>query len=258
MRINFQLKSTALCCVLALAHTAVWADLIIPSGGENTLNSGLESLACTNLAVTGTLNLNSGSLVLVRNAQINAGGVVNGGSGLLEVNASWSNSGTYNPGSSTLRFANACGVGTVQVSGSTNFGNLTIDSGSGALHIVLPPNTVQTVNGNLTFTGTAKDIYIDGGPCSGIQLATGASVIGQDANVHLASGVWIGTTPPAGCPGGNGNNAGSSSVPVPVTDSLGLTLLSSLLGALGGGALLRRKRSRTSTKQPPHDKADRT
>ncbi|QIL71251.1 hypothetical protein G7048_13305 [Diaphorobacter sp. HDW4B] len=241
-----------------LAHTAVWADLIIPSGGDNTLNSGLESLACTNLAVSGTLNLNSSSLVLVRNAQINAGGVVNGGSGLLEVNASWSNSGTYNPGSSTLRFANTCGAGTVQVSGSTTFGNLTIDSGSGPLHIVLPANTVQTVNGNLAFTGTAKDIYIDGGPCSGIQLATGATVAGQDANVHLASGVWIGTTPPAGCTGGGGNGGGSNSVPVPATDGLGLTLLSSLLGALGGAALLRRKRSRPSTKQPAHHNVDRT
>ena len=243
MRINLQLNPTVLFLGLAVAHGTAWADLIVPAGGDNTLTTGYESLACTQLSVSGTLSLGSGSLVLVRNAAINAGGVVNGGSGLLEVNAGWSNSGTYNAGTSTLRFANACGVGSIQVIGSTNFGNLTIDSGTGTLHIVLPPNTVQTVSGNLAFTGTgtAKDIYIDGGPCSGIQLAAGASVAGQDANVHLAPGVWVGRTPPTGCPGAPGNNGGSSGVaPVPATDGPALALLSALLAAFGGGALLRR------------------
>ncbi len=247
MQFKFKLKSTVACCIVAMSHSFVWADMVIAANGANTLSSGLESLACTNLSVSGQLNLNSGSLVLVRNAQINAGGVVNADSGLLEVNASWSNSGTFNAGSGTVRLARACGVDSVQISGSTNFGNLTIDSGSGgALHIVLPPNTTQTVTGALTFAGSPKDIYIDGGPCSGIQLQGEASAIGQDANVHLAPGVWIGKTPPAGCPGGgnNGNGNGDKAVPVPTTDALGLSLLATLVAALGGGALLRRKRSR--------------
>ena len=246
MRINFPLKSTALCCALAAAHTAAWADLIIPSSGSNTLNPGFESLACTNLSDSGVLNLNTGSLVLVRNATINAGGVLNGGTGLLEVNASWSNAGTYNAEASTLRFANACSAGSIQISGNTNFGNVTVDSGNGSLHIVLPPNTVQTVTGNLTFTGAVKDIYIDGGPCSGIQVSSKAAVTCHYANVHLASGVWIDTRPPAGCPGGGDNNNGSnlSGVPVPATDGPALTLLSTLLAAVGAGSLLRRRRSR--------------
>ncbi|QIL83074.1 hypothetical protein G7047_26380 [Diaphorobacter sp. HDW4A] len=197
--------------------------------------------------------MNTGSLALVKNAVINAGGVVNGGSGLLEVNARWSNSGTYIAGTSTLRFANACSVGSIQVTGSTNFGNLVIDSGSGTLHIVLPPNTVQTVSGNLTFSGTAKDIYIDGGPCSGIQLAAGSTVTGQDANVHLSSGVWIASSPPTGCPGSNGGTSGPA--PVPATDALGLALLSSLLVALGGGSLRTRGRQTRSnaSQRPPNE-----
>ena len=244
MRINPVLKPTAVCCALAAFHTFAWADLIIPINGVNSLNPGFQSLACTDLSVSGQLNLNTGSLVLVKNSTIHAGGVVNGNSGLLEVNGNWSNAGTFNPDTSTVKFTRACGVGTINVTGITDFGNLAIDSQGGPLHIVLPPNTNQTVGGTLSFTGNPKDIYIEGGPCSGIRLLEGANSVGQDANVHLAPGVWIGKTPPAGCPGGPPVTGNSDAVPVPATDALGLGLLAALLAALGCGSLLRRKKPR--------------
>ncbi|QIL71253.1 hypothetical protein G7048_13315 [Diaphorobacter sp. HDW4B] len=244
MRINPFLKPTAVCCALAAFHTFAWADLIVPVNGVNSLNSGYQSLACTQLSVSGQLNLNTGTLVRIKNSMIQTGGVVNGNSGLLEVNGNWSNSGTFNPGTSTVKFTRLCGVSTINVTGTTDFGNLIIDSADGPLHIVLPPNTNQTVNGTLSFVGNPKDIYIEGGPCSGIRLLEGANSVGQDANVHLAPGVWIGKTPPAGCPGGPPVTGNSNAVPVPATDALGLGLLTALLAALGGGSLLRRKKPR--------------
>lgn len=245
MRINPFLKPTAVCCALAAFHTFAWADLIVPANGNNSLNAGYQSLACTQLSVSGELNLNIGTLARIKNSTINAGGVINGNSGLLEVNGDWINSGTFKPDTSTVKFSRLCGENTIKVTGVTDFGNLTIDSADGKLTIVLPPNTNQTVSGTLTFVGNPKNIEIQGGPCSGIRLLEGAKSVGQDANVHLAPGVWIGKTPPAGCTGGHAAIDNKGVAPVPTNDALGLGLLAALLAALGGGSLLQRKRPRT-------------
>lgn len=241
MRNNFSLKSTALFCALATFHSFAWADLIVPANGLNTLNPGFVSLACTDLTVSGQLNLSTGSLVLIKNSLINAGGTINGDSGLLEVNGNWANAGTFNAGASTVRFTRACGVDTVHVTGITHFANLTIDSRDGTLHINLPPYTNQTVSGALVFSGNPKNIRIEGGPCSGIQLLGEATSSGQDANVQLAPGVWIGKTPPTGCPGGP-PPAPAESAPVPATSGTVRTLLAVLLATLGAGSLGRRRR----------------
>ncbi|QNP47531.1 hypothetical protein [Diaphorobacter aerolatus] len=59
--------------------------------------------------------------------------------------------------------------------------------------------------------------------------------------MHLAPGVWIGKTPPAGCPGGAPDPEISRPTPVPAINGPGLGLLTALLAGVCGGSLRRRR-----------------
>jgi hypothetical protein len=59
------------------------ADQVVGSGGVFALGGGRVDLSCTDLIVAGTLNLNQGTYVNVRNVNVLPGGTFNGGSGAI-------------------------------------------------------------------------------------------------------------------------------------------------------------------------------
>jgi hypothetical protein len=79
-------------------------------------------LACTDVVVSGTLQVNSGQLSNVRSLTINPGGAIDGGSGLIEVAGNWTNSGTFIAGTGTVNFRDLCSFGNAVVMGSTTVG----------------------------------------------------------------------------------------------------------------------------------------
>jgi hypothetical protein len=73
----FAATAALLCAMCApLAH----ADLIIPTASTVSLGGGSMDLACTDVVISGTLDLQGGSLTNVRNVSINAGGALVTGS----------------------------------------------------------------------------------------------------------------------------------------------------------------------------------
>jgi hypothetical protein len=100
--------------LVALAVTPVaWADVLIPPTGFVGLASGEVNAACTDLVVTGTLNLDSGAFVRLRDVIVQPGGVLNGGTGSITLSRNFTvlPGGAYNAQSSSLSYDTSCGPG---------------------------------------------------------------------------------------------------------------------------------------------------
>ncbi len=98
----------------ALAVTpAARADVIIPPTGFVGLASGEIDAACTDLIVSGTLNLDSGAFVRLRDVIVQPGGVLNGASGSITLSRNFTvlPGGAYNPQGSALVYDTNCGPG---------------------------------------------------------------------------------------------------------------------------------------------------
>ncbi len=74
------------------------------------LASGTVDLACTDLIVAGTLQIASGSVLNARHVTIQAGGTIDGGTGILAVGGNWANTGQFIPGTSQVRFRDLCSL----------------------------------------------------------------------------------------------------------------------------------------------------
>jgi hypothetical protein len=98
--------------LLVSVATPAHADQVIGAGGAVALCDGSVDLCCTDLFIAGTLNLDEGTILNVRNLTVLAGGVFNGGSGSFSVSGDFDvhPAGQYNAQQSTLLPGNpACG-----------------------------------------------------------------------------------------------------------------------------------------------------
>jgi hypothetical protein len=237
------------------------ADLVVPANGQYVTNAGLTDLACTDVIVAGTLTVNTGSLINVRHVTIQPGGVIDGGSGVIEVGGDWTNQGTFTAGTSTVRFRDLCGPTSATIGGSTAFSNASFVSTTGKNYVFAVGST-QSVAGLLEIVGSAP---------FPIQFRSGAP--GQVAFVNLlgggtqsiqhvgvtdvwATGQWL--APALTNEGGGGNANRWFGVPhgierpVPGLTDLATLALASLLAAFGI-ATLRRRRIVARTGRPRLD-----
>ena len=175
--------------------TPVAADISIPAGGSIALNGAAVDLGCTDVVVSGTFSLDTGSLINVRNVSILPGGVVNAGSSQITLAGDWSNTGSFNAGTSRVNFVDtpACATSST-ISGNTQFYMLSLTSTIGKVYRFAVGSTQQILY-QLTITGV---------PGTPIQLRS--TVAGQTANINLsafqimhdiavndlvATGVWL-------------------------------------------------------------------
>jgi hypothetical protein len=142
---------TALLCALA---TSVHADLIVPTASTVSLGGGSMDLACTDVVISGTLDLQGGSLANVRNVSINAGGALVAGSGSITLAGNWTNAGSFTAGTGSVNFIDAptCAVSST-LTGNTTFATLTFISSTGKPYRFAAGST-QTITTQLTATGT--------------------------------------------------------------------------------------------------------
>ncbi len=232
----------AFLCSLLFALPA-FATLDVPAGTVSSTGGGAFDLACSDLLVAGTLNLDGGQIINVRHVNIQPGGVVNGNTGLISLYGNWSNGGSFTAGNSTINFADnaACTTGSA-VSGNTTFRTVNFISAIGKTYTFAAGST-QYVTGVLSISGTSalpinfvssvpgQLAYID---LSGVQLIGGVAVdwVG-------AAGQWL-------APGATNRNANGvaprwfgQGEPVPILNGALLVLLT--LFMLLAGARLRRK-----------------
>jgi hypothetical protein len=106
-------------CVAAFLFIAApaCADYRVPAGGNSFLTSGTLDLACTDLIVSGTFHADSGFIINVRNINIQAGGLLYGGTSsiLLSGNLTVASGGQFLPEQSRVVADTACGTGPPQV-----------------------------------------------------------------------------------------------------------------------------------------------
>lgn len=232
----------AFLCSLLFSLPA-FATLDVPAGTVSSTGGGVFDLACSDLLVAGTLNLDGGQVINVRHVNIQPGGVVNGNTGLISIYGNWSNGGNFAAGNSTISFADnaACSTGST-ISGNTTFRAVNFISAIGKTYTFAAGST-QYVTGVLSISGTAtlpinfvssvpgQLAYID---LSGVQLIGNVAVDGVGA-----SGQWL-------APGATNRNASGvaprwfgQGEPVPTLNDAALVLLT--LFMLLAGVRLRRK-----------------
>jgi hypothetical protein len=249
-RVSVRLAVVMWTCLLAAVARA---DLIVPANSQTSVNNGVVDLSCTDVVVAGTLNVDTGALKNVRNLTIQPGGVVNGGSGLIEIGGNWSNSGNFVAGSSTVNFRELCGAGPATISGNTTFSAVSFVSAIGRTYTFTVGST-QTITTLLQISGTqANPIQFkssSSGQVASINLLTGGTQQIQNVGVTdvWATGQWLA---PLGHNAGGGGNAqrwfgnpviggAAKATPIPTLDYGALAALATFL-AVAGAWLARRR-----------------
>jgi hypothetical protein len=243
-----RLRAWACALALLLAFPA-HADFIVPAGATTKLASGVVDLACTDLVVGGTVQVQSGAINNVRNVTIQSGGTLDGGSGVIQVGGNWSNSGSFSAGTGEVDFRDLCGGLSATVSGNTTFSRASFVSNIGKNYVFAVGST-QTILSLLQISGTAANP---------IQFRSSAS--GQVAFINLVNGgtqqiqhvgvtdVWAtgqclapGQANEGGggnaknwfvCSGGGGGGGSATPNSIPALDTAGLVALAALLAASG-------------------------
>jgi len=201
-------------CSLAFAGPAP-AGISVPPGGQFSIPAGgSASLSCTDVSDSGTLSVNAGQLVGIANVAINSGGVLNGGSGLIQFSGNWTNAGTFNPGTGTVQVTQSCTTGPFALGNNTTFDNLTLGPGT---YLVSGCPGLQ-VNGVLTLAAGVTLQSQSGQAC--IQLPPGSSVVGP---APMLDSVTLGLP----------------TTQVPALSEVGVLLLALLMGAMGAMRMVR-------------------
>jgi hypothetical protein len=223
------------------------ADLLVPAGGSVSLAAGTLDLGCSDIVIGGTLQVNSGTVINVRNVTIQAGGVIDGGVGTITLAGNWSNSGSFVPGTSTVSFVdNAACAPSSTISGSTTFYNLSLVSSSGKIY-AFQAGSSQIVLNLLTITGVAGTPIKITSTVPGVQATLNLAPGGSQniAHVGVIDNWAIGQplAPGQGNEGGGANVRGWFGLPlnaaIPALDVGNLLLLMLVLGAMGMTAVAR-------------------
>lgn len=254
---SFSGRVRKLICVLAngvfflVLVTPARADIVVPAGGSVNLAGGVADLACTDVIVSGALDLGGGRLDNVRSVSIQAGGsIAMGTAGTITLAGDWSNAGTLNPGTGTVFFVDAPACATSStISGNSIFYRLSIISASGKLYRFASGST-QRVLDQITLIGSGA-----------LPLRIESTIPGQFANIDLvrpvqsmsniavrdmsANGEWLalGLTNMAA----DGNTLRWFGFPVIPTTSTA-TLIAMMLALIGLTAHFRRRSARRDTR----------
>lgn len=250
----------ALAAAFAPSHDAR-ADLIVPANGQYVTNAGLTDLACTDVIVAGTLFVNTGSLVNVRHVTIQAGGTIDGGSGVIQLGGDWTNQGTFSAGTGSVQFRDLCGLSSATVGGNTSFFNASFVSTTGKSYVFAVGST-QTIAGLLEIAGTgALPIQFRSatpGQVASINLLGGGTQAIQHVGVTdvWATGQKLAPTQTNEGGGGNANNwfGGRviTEIPVPALSDLATLALAALLATFGIVTLRRRRHAQGVRRPDPH------
>ena len=155
---------------------ATGSNYIVEPGAQMNLGSRTTfSLNCINLDVQGSFFTANG--VMSGANAVTIGGLLDGGSGLINVGGHWTNFGRFEAGTGLVQFDGACmGTGPVVISGNNVFNDLQL-AGSGMTY-VFPAGQNTIVNGVLDL-GVSNSLQSSGPGTAYIVLGPGATVTGD-------------------------------------------------------------------------------
>ncbi len=184
------LAAVSVLFAMSIAH----ADIVVPTGAIVNASASTIDFACTDLIVSGTFNLGTGSLVNVRDVVIQPGGGVSATTGSIALARNWSNLGSFAPSTGTVAFVDnpSCAVAS-SITGNSSFYNLSLTSTSGRV-ITLAQGATQTVLGSLTVTGTAAapiQVISSSAMPAFINLSGSQVISNVGVNNVTASGQWL-------------------------------------------------------------------
>jgi hypothetical protein len=229
---------------LALATPASAANLTVGTGVTVDLGTSFLDTGEGDLDVAGTLSAGTAGFD-ARHVSIQPGGVLNGGSALMQVCGDWSNSGAFNAGTSTVAFVDGCGVTSSTLTGGNTFHDLSLITATGK-QVNFPTGAMfQTVEGTLTLGGAPGNLLklrstVEGSlalldleaPASGNYVDV-KDLFAIDQPITLGAGSVI-----------SGNVAGITlAIPIPALGLLGLGALGASLYFSGHRTLSRRARA---------------
>lgn len=254
-------RESAGACVRLIACTAALligvvaeqakADLVVPSGATTSLGSGVVDLACTDLIVGGTFQVQSGAVLNVRNVTIQGGGAIDGGAGVIQVGGNWAANGSFAAGTGEVDFRDLCAVGAASISGDTTFFRASFVSTT-SKNYVFAVGSTQKILSVLEISGTAPNPIqfrsATPGQVAFIDLVGSGTQLIQHVGVTdvWSTGQWLAPFQTNeggggnarrwfGTPGGGGGGGGGGGpvTPVPAMDEAALIALAMLLGVSG-------------------------
>ncbi|HEX7917072.1 hypothetical protein [Rudaea sp.] len=160
--------------VLLLA-TPAFAAVTVGAGSSVNFADAVIDLGCSDLTIAGQGTGTSATLTGIIDLLLISGMFAPGASS-VSLGGNFSDAGTFTAGSSHINVVDACGSGVSQVSGATNFHDLSVESANGK-QLVLPANAIQGVEHALILQGAAGSL---------LQIVSSAS--GQHAQFAVANG----------------------------------------------------------------------
>lgn len=171
---------------------AVGSGYLVEAGAQMTLGPGTTlSLNCIDLDVQGSFFTTNG--VVSGANSVTIGGLLDGGSGVINVGGHWTNLGRFEAGTGLVQFDGACiGPGPLVISGYNIINDLRL-SGSGMTY-VFPAGQSTLVNGHLDL-GVGNRLQSSGPGTAYIVLGPSATVTGDRSlfNVILVQAAPIPT-----------------------------------------------------------------
>jgi hypothetical protein len=241
------LAAAASLLALGLAAPASAGKLTVGAGASFDVGTGILSLGCADLDVTGTFSAGTLGFGQARDVTINPGGVLNGDSATLSLAGDWDNAGTFNAGTSTVAMVDGCSLFGSVVSGNTSFSKLSLETTT-AKQVSFAAGSTQTATGLFSIQGALGNRLVlrstaGGSPAflnaTGGNTATFVDV--DDIDATAGNDIFI---PPNSVKGPN-TPGWLLGIPVPLLGPIALGALALLL--LGSGKRLLHRTTRADS-----------
>lgn len=157
------------------ASAAGAQQLVVGSGSQLLLGSGVLEAGCADVHVAGTLDIGSGSLRGARD--VRADGALRGGSGVLALSGNLDAASGLLPQSGTVRIESGCGRAGSSLIGNHQFNRLTVEN-TAAFALTLPAGGTQAIATALVLRGGVERLVLRSstpGALSLLSLTAGAS-----------------------------------------------------------------------------------
>ena len=200
------------------------ATFIVGAGSSVNFADNDVDLGCSDFVIAGSVAASAANVASIADLTLEGGSFTPGAS-RISLGGNFANTGSFASGSSQVAVVDACGSGTSQLSGATDFYDFVVATAVGK-QILFPVAIAQNVEHSLTLQGAAGHLLDVASPTPGQQgvlaLAKGAAqtIAYVNARDNRASLAHIAPGPPAQFNSIDGGN-----------------LVNWFLDASGGGAL---------------------